>query len=554
VLGNYVEALKYHQSALQIHKKNSDRRGMAASTHNLGILYQKLEQYDSSLEYYNQALKYWKELDEEYNLASTLNSIGAVSELKGNLNEALIYYKQALAIWEKSGSKYSIAIALNNIGSIYLSLKNYPESLGHLTKAIEIRRGLGDKGGTASSLLVLADLHNQMGNVEKAISTGREGLKLAKESGGWSAIREAHSVLAHIYEHNRFYKEALIEFKQFKAVHDSIFNSQSQETIAELEAKYKTEEQKQRIKLLERNNEIQNLYRSILIAGLAAAIIFMLLLYNRYRFKKQAHETLEKFHKSEMDTAEAKAAVLQMEFEQKKKELEAARDLQLSMLPNKIPEHPKAEIAAFMQTASEVGGDYYDFHQHPDGSLTMVIGDATGHGAQAGTIVTATKSLFSLLAQNEDIADTLNHINYSIRKMHLPNLFMAMGLVRLKNDTLELAGAGMPPALIYRASTGNIESASLKGLPMGSFADINYSKTSIKLNKGDVVALMSDGLPELFNDKYEMYGYENAIKKFAEAVNESPEKIIEHFTLSAQQWLNGSKQQDDMTFIVFKVK
>ena len=324
--------------------------------------------------------------------------------------------------------------------------------------------------------------------------------------------------------------------------------------IAELEAKYKTEEQKKQIELLKRKSEIQNLYRTILIAGLIVAIIFMILFYNRYRFKKQAHETLEKFHKSKMETAETKAALLQMEFDQKKKELDAARDLQLSMLPAKIPDHPQIEIAAFMQTATEVGGDYYDFHNHPDGTLTMVIGDATGHGAMAGTMVTATKSLFNLLSGNEDIAEILNHINYSIRKMHLPNLFMAMGLVRLKNDILELAGAGMPPALIYRSATENIESAPLKGLPLGSFADFKYSKINVKLNKGDVVALMSDGLPELFNSKYEMLGYEQVTTLFSEVINESPEKIIEHFTNSASKWLNGNKQQDDMTFIVFKMK
>ena len=554
VLGNYDDALKYHQMALRDNRSIFNTRGIAASTHNIGILYQKLGQYDKSLEYYNQALNYWKELGEINNLASTLNSIGGINELTGNLNEALVYYKQALAIWEKSGSKYSIAIALNNIGSIYLSLKNYSESLKYLTRSIEIRRSLGDKGGLASSLLVLADLYNHMGNVDRAISTGREGLKLAEETGSWSTIREARNVLAYIYEQNGFYKEALAQFKEYKAVHDSIFNSQKQETIAELEAKYKTEEQKQQIELLQRKSEIQNLYRTVLISGLVVAIIFMILLYNRYRFKKQAHETLEKFHKSEMDAAEAKAAVLQIEFEQKKKELESARELQLSMLPAKIPNHPGVEIAAFMQTATEVGGDYYDFHQHPDGALTIVIGDATGHGAKAGTIVTATKSLFNLLSQSENIADILNHINYSIRKMHFPNLFMAMGLVKLKNDLLELAGAGMPPALIYRASTGQIESASLKGLPLGSFADFSYSKISINLNKDDVVVLMSDGFPELFNEKFEMFGYDNVIRKYEEVVKESPEKIIEHFSSSARQWLNGGKQQDDITFVVFKVK
>jgi len=119
---------------------------------------------------------------------------------------------------------------------------------------------------------------------------------------------------------------------------------------------------------------------------------------------------------------------------------------------------------------------------------------------------------------------------------------------------LELGGAGMPPALIYRASTGQIESASLKGLPLGSFADFSYSKISINLNKDDVVVLMSDGFPELFNEKFEMFGYDNVIRKFEEVVKDSPEKIIEHFSSSARQWLNGGKQQDDITFVVFKVK
>src|SRR5690606_3491851 len=98
------------------------------------------------------------------------------------------------------------------------------------------------------------------------------------------------------------------------------------------------------------------------------------------------------------------------------------------------------------------------------------------------------------------------------------------------------------------------ESASLKGLPLGSFADFSYTKINVKLNKGDVVALMSDGLPELFNEKLEMFGYDTVIRKFEEVVKESPEKIIEHFTSSAKRWLNGGRQQDDMTFVVFKVK
>ncbi len=554
VIGNYDDALKYYHSSLKLNKSLSDTRGIAAATHNIGILYQKTGIYDDALQYFDKAMNYWKALNNKDALASTLNSIGGINELKENNTDALDYYKQALTIWEETGSKYSIAIALNNIGSVYEAMGNYFESLKNLQRAIEIRKSLGDKDGTASSLLVLAELYNKLGKTELAIASAKDGIKLAEEAGSWSTIRYGHNVLATIYEDSGQFNFALEEYKKFKAAEDSIFNTESQRVIAELEAKYKSEEQKQKIELLERESEIQALYRTILISGLAVALIILVLIYNRYRLKKRAHEALQKLHKSEVDAAETKAAMIQMEYEQKKKELEAARDLQLSMLPSKIPDHSKLEIAAHMQTATEVGGDYYDFHRSNDETLTMVIGDATGHGAQAGTIVTATKSLFNLLSREEDIAEILNHINFSIRKMRMPNLFMAMGLVRLIGSELELAGAGMPAALIYRSSEKKVEKIPLKGLPLGSVADFKYSKTSTKLNTGDTVALMSDGLPELFNSNFEMFGYERASTIFGEAIENSPSKIIEHFTLAASKWLNGEKQQDDMTFIVFRVK
>jgi serine phosphatase RsbU (regulator of sigma subunit) len=68
------------------------------------------------------------------------------------------------------------------------------------------------------------------------------------------------------------------------------------------------------------------------------------------------------------------------------------------MLPEKFLYHQEFEIAALMQTASEVGGDYYDFYEGPGNQLTIAIGDATGHGARASMLVAATKSLFNLLS------------------------------------------------------------------------------------------------------------------------------------------------------------
>ena len=82
-------------------------------------------------------------------------------------------------------------------------------------------------------------------------------------------------------------------------------------------------------------------------------------------------------------------ASLSIEHSRKTRELEAAREMQLAMLPARLPDHPSMDICFSMTTATEVGGDYYDWTEGPDGTLTFVIADAAGHGAQAGVLVAA---------------------------------------------------------------------------------------------------------------------------------------------------------------------
>lgn len=559
IIGNYDKALNFHQQSLELNKKNNDVRGMAGSVHNIGILYQKLDDYSQSLQYYKQALKLWEELDNQGGLAATLNSIGAIHELQNNYKEALNYYSRAFTIWKNEGSQYSLGIAYHNIGSVNASLGDYNNAIESIQQAIAIRKKLGDKAGTSGSLIVLSSIYNELGKADSAIFYGREGLKLAQETGGLSSLRTAYHTLSEIYEKNGLLNEALKEYKNYKAVHDSIFNLESQSVIAELETKYRSEEKEQQIKILQKETEIQDLYRIVLISGLFLVLMILGLLYNRYRLKKRSHETLKKLHQKEVETAnlrteaaENKAAVLQVEFNQKKKELEAARDLQLSMLPAEMPKLKNASIAAKMETATEVGGDYYDFFVGDDESLTIIIGDATGHGAQAGIMVTATKSIFHLFSCKHDLVEILKRTNAGLKNIKLPNLFMSAALLRLKGNVLEYAGAGMPPAFLYRASQKKVEELTLKGSPLGNSLEYRYTKSETVLYPGDLLLLMTDGFPELFNSKMEMLDYDIIPELLKSNAVKLPEEVISEFYSKASEWLNGEKQQDDMTFVVLK--
>ncbi len=140
--------------------------------------------------------------------------------------------------------------------------------------------------------------------------------------------------------------------------------------------------------------------------------------------------------------------LLLLENERKTKELEEARQLQLSMLPKEIPSLPHLDIAVYMKTATEVGGDYYDFNVGLDGTLTVAIGDATGHGMKAGTIVSMAKALFASGSSKLDMKTYFNQSSDALKEIELGRLMMAFMMIKINNHNLEICNAGMPP-LIY---------------------------------------------------------------------------------------------------------
>jgi ligand-binding sensor domain-containing protein/serine phosphatase RsbU (regulator of sigma subunit) len=251
-----------------------------------------------------------------------------------------------------------------------------------------------------------------------------------------------------------------------------------------------------------------------------------------------------------VEAAEAQARVLEAENERKTKELEAARALQLQLLPRKVPSLPNLQVAAYMQTATEVGGDYYDFHCADDGALTVAIGDATGHGLRAGLMVAIAKSLFQSTMGEPDLPQLLGRFNRQLKRMNLWNLFMAMALVRIHEGRLLASSAGMPPILVYRARTGEVSEVVLKGVPLGAFPAFEYGRAEVALDPGDTVVLMSDGLLESFNGAGEMLGWERVKAAFAGVGSHSPEEVIACLSRAGAAWRGGKRAGDDVTLVV----
>jgi len=256
----------------------------------------------------------------------------------------------------------------------------------------------------------------------------------------------------------------------------------------------------------------------------------------------------------DLKNAEAQNKIIQAENKRKSQELEEARQLQLAMLPKTIPQLPNLDIAVYMQTATEVGGDYYDFHVEDDGTLTAVLGDATGHGLKAGTIVTITKSLFHSLASGKDILSSFTEISRVIKGMNFRQLLMCLQMLKIKGDQLSISSAAMPPVLIYRGKEKTVEEIPFEGMPLGAMNNFPYSLIESHLERGDTILMLSDGLPELMNGNKEMYGYDRIKTEFQSVGEKASEEIIDHLTNSTSDWVDGKDPNDDITFVVIKVQ
>lgn len=271
---------------------------------------------------------------------------------------------------------------------------------------------------------------------------------------------------------------------------------------------------------------------------------------------REIDELTEKAIEQERRVAreEAERRLLEADNLRKTAELEEARQLQLAMLPKELPQLEGFRIAVHMSTANEVGGDYYDFQTNGNGSCTLVMGDATGHGLHAGMVVGIAKSLFQTCGQEDDLAQALGRIGEGLSSMHRRQASMAMLLARIEGHRVRLASAGMPPVLVWRQASGAVEEIMLPSVPLATLQDVRFAVAEVGLQQGDSVLLMTDGLVEVVNPDGELLGYERATRFFAEAANLEPEQAIERLLKLASAYHQGTPLQDDMTLMVLKAQ
>ncbi len=232
-------------------------------------------------------------------------------------------------------------------------------------------------------------------------------------------------------------------------------------------------------------------------------------------------------------------------------ELEAARRLQTSMLPTSPPDLANLDTAMYLQTYAEVGGDYYDYLINDDGEITMIVGDATGHGVMAGTVVAVAKSFFHTFGPYLALPDLLKQMSEGIKGLKVRNLYMGLTLIRIKDNQVKMTSSGMPPILYFKRKHQSVEQFEFKGPFLGSNIEWNYAEKEFTVENGDGFVILSDGLIELFNEEGEALGLDPVIESVRDSMNMSSRSVIENLLALKLSWTEDKEINDDITIVSF---
>ena len=293
----------------------------------------------------------------------------------------------------------------------------------------------------------------------------------------------------------------------------------------------------------------------LLSASLFIAFVFARMARTLEERLVQVEELSRRTLAQELEAKEREVARRLLEADNRRKtgELEAARELQLSLLPAELPQSPACASPPAMTTATEVGGDYYDFRVD-NGVLTAALGDATGHGARAGAHGVADEGdvLDLRLGGGHPTVLPRRQLDHS-RDAHGEHEHLARhrSLPRRRAGVLggrNAAGAGLPCR-----REPKVDEVLVAGMPLGGIADFPYRVETVRLSAGDVVLLMSDGFFEAQDSDGVLMGYERPRAMLDEWGNLDPQEIVERLTGAAWEWGGGSALPDDVTFVVVKV-
>jgi sigma-B regulation protein RsbU (phosphoserine phosphatase) len=246
---------------------------------------------------------------------------------------------------------------------------------------------------------------------------------------------------------------------------------------------------------------------------------------------------------------------LRVDKERQDHELRLAREIQRSLFPPRCPEVPGFEVAADSRSCYEVGGDCYDWINLGGGRLALVIADVSGKGTPASLLMASVHAFMQALAGTAPPAQVIERLNDFLFARTQANRYVTLfyGELDAASRRLAYVNAGhVPPYRIARDGTAS--RLLTGGLVLGIFDGLSYETGQVRLEPGDVVAMVTDGVTEANSPDEREFGDERVFEALRSLSVESASTILEGLVAAVNQWTGAAGCSDDLTALILKAR
>lgn len=246
-----------------------------------------------------------------------------------------------------------------------------------------------------------------------------------------------------------------------------------------------------------------------------------------------------------------------LQVREQEREMQIAKNIQISLLPTSIPEMETVTVAGLCVPAHQIGGDYFDFIPRDDSCFDLIIADVSGHNIGSALIMAETRTFIHARIDNlKQPATMLHSLNkFFFDNMDCSDLFVTMFYLQYCPDHHNLcySNAGHNNPLLWRERQQRIDLLDAEGLIFGIRQNVDFEQKSVELEAGDILLLYTDGIIEAEDNNNEFFGVERLGKLLQECGDHSPQEIIDRIMGQVRIFTGLRHFQDDITLVVMKV-
>ena len=597
---NYEYAIKYFLKSLRISHNVGYKKQEALVYNNLASAYEEWSELDSSnvfykdkvVEYSIKSIDICKAIEDYEGLINAYKNFGMYYIDQKEHDKAMGYLKKCLTYTVRYNYKVKEAAVYVGVANIYMSKKENDKVLHFLNKSLKILESNPDNSVYTSVYYQLAQFYYAEDKLKKSKEYALKALSLSTNSNDYGFTKKIYNVLFLIYYSTRDYRMAYNYHVKYTHLKDSIFNTKTKNTILQLQTLYKTNEQKQEIKLLNTKNELNEIQlkaeklklrqQKIITIGLLLIVFlvlgFIYILYKQIKQKNRANRLLsEKNNKiyAQKSEIEIQLKVIKKQNTEITDSITYARLIQDAILPSvDILETFFKDYFVLFEPKSIVSGDFYWFAKYNNKIIITAV-DCTGHGVPGAFMsMLGISFLNEIVGNNKELnsSEILNKLREQVifalsqkddSSMQRDGMDISLSIIDVDNKTIDFAGA-YNPLFILTKNNAEIENSigssvtanddfkliELKAdrMPISISRKMDgFNSTTIKYNSGDKLFMFSDGYVDQFNHKT-LKKYKKS--RFKQMILDSSSSSVgeqgDIFKDNLKDWKRDTEQTDDI--------